>query len=69
MIKKSVIFLFFFISSSVLFAQEIILPELSGFKKVTDYPVYTADNLWDFINGAADVYLSYGFENVHIAEY
>jgi hypothetical protein len=69
MIKRSVLFLFLIISASSLFAQEIILPEFSGYKKVTDYPVYTADNLWDFINGAADVYLSYGFEDVHIAEY
>jgi hypothetical protein len=51
------------------FSQDITLPELSGFKKVINYPVYTADNLWDFIDGAADTYLSLGFENVHIAEY
>ena len=45
------------------------MPELQSFKKITNYPVYTADNLWDFINGAADTYLSYGFENLHVAEY
>jgi hypothetical protein len=61
--------LLFFINLLPAISQEIILPELSGFKKVTTYPVYTADNLWDFINGAADTYLSLGFENVHIAEY
>ena len=61
--------LIFLISTSFGFAQEIVLPQLSGFKKVTDYPVYTADNLWDFINGAADTYLSYGFEDLHVAEY
>ena len=27
------------------------------------------DNLWDFINGAADTYLSYGFIDLHVAEY
>jgi hypothetical protein len=51
------------------FSQDITLPELFGFKKVSNYPVYTVDNLWDFIDGAADAYLSLGFENVHIAEY
>jgi hypothetical protein len=66
---KSGLFLIFLFSSSSLFAQEIILPDLPGYKKVTNYPVYTADNLWDFINGAADTYLSYGFEDVHVAEY
>lgn len=45
------------------------MPELPGYKKTTNYPVYTADNLWDFINGAADTYLSFGFADAHIAEY
>lgn len=49
--------------------QEITLPELSGYKKHTDYPVFTPDNLWDFINGAADTYLAYGFQDLHVAEY
>ena len=51
------------------FSQDILIPELQGFKKTSNYPVYTADNLWDFINGAADTYLSYGFEDLHVAEY
>lgn len=50
-------------------AQELTLPELSGFKKEMNYPVYTADNLWDHINGAADNYLANGFVNLHVAEY
>lgn len=50
-------------------AQELVLPELAGFKKITSYPVYTPENLWDHINGAADGYLAYKFENLHVAEY
>jgi hypothetical protein len=57
------------LSTLPLFSQDITLPELPGYKKTTNYPVYTADNLWDFINGAADTYLSYGFADVHVAEY
>lgn len=49
--------------------QSLNLPELNGFRKTTDYPVFTPDNLWDFINGAADNYLAYGFVNLHVAEY
>jgi hypothetical protein len=67
--RISVLILVFLVSASFVFTQEIVLPELTGFKKVTNYPVYTADNLWDFINGAADTYLSYGFEDLHVAEY
>jgi hypothetical protein len=50
-------------------AQEFSFPVLEGFKKTTNYPVYTPDNLWDFINGAADTYLAYGFADLHVAEY
>jgi hypothetical protein len=67
---KNIIFLILSILMPLaLSAQEFNLPELGGFKKVSDYPVYTADNLWDFINGAADTYLSYGFIDLHVAEY
>ena len=51
------------------FAQDIKLPELKGYKKTTSYPVYLPENLWDFINGAADSYLAYGFIDLHVAEY
>jgi hypothetical protein len=51
------------------FAQEFSFPELSGFKKNIDFPVFLPDNLWDFINGAAENYLAYGFVDLHLAEY
>jgi hypothetical protein len=51
-------------------AQEIAFPELEGYKKTTTgYPVFTSVNLWDYINGAADTYLAYGFADLHVAEY
>jgi hypothetical protein len=67
--RKSLFAFLMLILSSSAFAQELTLPELSGYKKQTNYPVFTADNLWDFINGAADTYLAYGFEDLHVAEY
>jgi len=57
----------FFSTSSL--AQDFIFPDLNGYKIKTDYPVYLPDNLWDFINGAADSYLAYGFVDLHVAEY
>jgi hypothetical protein len=54
--------------SGAALAQEI-LPELEGYKKTTNYPVFGPENLWDFINGAADTYLAYGFADLHVAEY
>lgn len=66
---RSIFIFLILISSLKLFSQELALPELQGFKKTTNYPVYTPDNLWDFINGAADTYLALGFEDLHVAEY
>jgi len=57
-----------FISSASM-AQDIVFPQLAGFKIKTGYPVYLPDNLWDFINGAADNYLANGFVDLHVAEY
>lgn len=50
-------------------AQEVIFPELKGYRIMKDYPVYKPENLWDFINGAADNYLAYGFIDLNVAEY
>lgn len=59
----------FFLFTSFLFSQNIIFPELPGYKKTTNYPVYSADDLRDFLGGEADTYLSYSFEDLHVAEY
>ncbi len=57
------------LSSVLLLSQEINMPELKGYKKICNYPVYTRNNLWDFINGAADTYLSLGFIDLNVCEY
>jgi len=67
--NKIAIFLILFLISPVSHAQDIKFPALQGFKIMTKYPVYVRDNLWDFIDGAADTYLAYGFADVHVAEY
>jgi len=51
------------------FAQEFTFPELSGYKKNTGFPVYLSSNLSDFLDGAAETYISYGFVDLHVAEY
>jgi len=65
-ILPGLLLMFFSISA---LAQEYPLPDLAGYKKTTNYPVYGPENLWDFINGAADNYLSYDFQDLHVAEY
>jgi hypothetical protein len=55
--------------SEVSSGQAFSFPELKGYKITTTYPVYTPDNLWDYIDGAADTYVAFGFIDLHIAEY
>lgn len=59
----------FTVFSVVSLGQDISFPELEGFKKSTQYPVYTNNDLWNFIDGAADAYVALGFIDLHIAEY
>ena len=44
-------------------------PTLQGWTLAVDSSVYTPDNLWNIIDGAADAYLLYGFVDMHIGEY
>ncbi len=69
-----IIFLTLFIGNSLAHAarpetEDIQFPQLAGFDIKLEYPVYYPDNLWDYINGAADTYLDYGFSKLNIAEY
>jgi hypothetical protein len=67
--NRILIGLSFIILSCFTNAQDNTFPELDGFKKITKYPVYGPENLWDFIDGAADSYLALGFVDLHVAEY
>jgi hypothetical protein len=57
------------IALSVVMNGQQLFPEMKGYKSVDDYPVYTPDDLWDYINGAADGYLALGFTELNIREY
>lgn len=46
-----------------------LFPEIPGWKMKEDSRVYNSGDLWELINGAADIFLSYYFEDLHIAEY
>jgi hypothetical protein len=44
-------------------------PEAAGWKKADATQVFSPDNLYDYINGAADLYLTYDFKELQVAEY
>jgi hypothetical protein len=54
---------------SLSYSQESLFPQIPGWKITQDDPVYNANNLWDIIDGAADLYLEYAFVDLHIARY
>jgi hypothetical protein len=47
----------------------VVFPEVPGYTLTTEATVYEPSNLWDFIDGAADLFVSYGFVDLHIAYY
>ena len=49
--------------------EKLVFPEIEGLTIEYSYPVYTGEDLWDYINGASDGYMSYHFERLDIAEY
>lgn len=57
------------VALSVVMKGQQLFPELKGYRAVDEYPVYTPDDLWDYINGAADGYLALGFTDLTIREY
>ncbi len=46
-------------------ARAFDFPEVNGWKPVSDMTTYSPDNLYEYINGAADQYLDYGFVLLH----
>lgn len=49
--------------------SEDFFPPIPGWKVQAESTVYLPATLWEFINGAADLYLSYGFADLHVAYY
>lgn len=69
-----IVFFFLFINPGRIQAvlpetEDIQFPKIDGFDIKFEYPVFYPENLWDYINGAADTYLDYAFSKLNIAEY
>jgi hypothetical protein len=44
-------------------------PDVPGWNKAETIQDFTPENLYDYINGAADLYLTYDFKGLQVAEY
>jgi len=63
-----------FLLSLILFplsicAQGVTFPTLNGWKSDGKVQVFNKDNLYEHIDGAAEFYLSYGFESLQVASW
>lgn len=46
-----------------------LLPEISGWEMVEDPQFYFPESLFEYINGAAEIYISYDFQRLAVAQY
>lgn len=44
-------------------------PEINGWRQSAPIQGFSAENLYEYINGAADLYLNYDFQDLKVAEY
>jgi hypothetical protein len=58
-----------FLPTPLLSGQESPFPNIPGWTLTLEGPVYNSNNLWDIIDGAADLFLEYGFVDLHIGRY
>jgi hypothetical protein len=49
--------------------ENALRTKLGDFKQRSKTKIYDKDNLWNFVDGAAESYLSYGFKKAAIADY
>lgn len=44
-------------------------PKIGGWKQSDEIQIFSPENLYDYINGGADLYLKYDFQELKVAEY
>jgi hypothetical protein len=57
------------LSASEADSPKPVFPEIQGWTMTADKTVYTTENLWNIIDGAADLFLEYNFVDLHIGRY
>jgi hypothetical protein len=67
--KISLLVIFFSLLLNAKAGGSDLFPMFPGWKMKVDQRVYNSGDLWELIDGAADIFLSYYFEDLHIAEY
>jgi len=50
-------------------AKDLTFPEVTGWKQTEDVQTFVPKTLYEYIDGAADLYLTYDFEELKVSEY
>ena len=66
---KKLIFLALLFLPFCSWSQEAVFPDLSPWKSEGKPQLFNKDNLYEHIDGAAEFYLSYGFETLQVANW
>ncbi len=69
LVRLFMLFLVVTFTATTLSSQGVEFPEFRDYEIVREYPDYVPDDLWDYINGAADAFFTYSFCELFIAEY
>jgi hypothetical protein len=64
-----ILFSILFLSLKSINGQDILFPQVDGWKVEVEKQIYDSNNLWNIIDGAADLFLEYSFVDLHIARY
>lgn len=55
--------------NSISEAKDVKFPEITGWKQTGEIQTFIPKNLYEYINGAADLYFAYDFQELKVAEY
>ena len=72
---RLLLFLFWLLGSTLLGGaamgeeKTFVFPEMSGWKQDGEPQVFSPRTLYEYIDGAADLYLTYEFQDLNVAEY
>ncbi len=50
-------------------AQDDLFPEMTPWTRETEIRTFDTETLWEYINGAAEYYLRFGFQKLEVVEY
>jgi hypothetical protein len=59
----------FFLQAPEVGAKDFKFPDVAGWKQTGEIQAFTPKTLYEYINGAADLYIMYEFQKLMVAEY